>query len=68
MITRFEDMSEEEKNRYREVGLEILSEGTTALVLLAGGQASRLQISAVKGDIDIGLPSRVFSLVGSPDR
>lgn len=60
-------MSEEE-NRYREVGLDILSEGTTALVLLAGGQASRLQISAVKGDIDIGLPSRVLVFVGSSDR
>lgn len=61
-------MSEEEKSRYREVGLDILAEGTTALVLLAGGQASRLQISAVKGDIDIGLPSRVFSLQKSLSR
>lgn len=54
-------MNNEQRNIYRETGLRMLSEGKIALVLLAGGQATRLQMSAVKGNVDFGLPSRKFS-------
>ena len=46
------------RQKYRDTGLGILADGKTALVLLTGGQASRLQISKVKGNADFGLPSR----------
>ena len=51
-------LPEDIRKKYRETGLRILAEQKIALVLLTGGQASRLQISAVKGNADFGLPSR----------
>ena len=54
-------MNNEQRQMYRDTGLQMLSEGKIALVLLAGGQATRLQMSDVKGNVDFGLPSRKFA-------
>lgn len=52
-------MTPDEYQKYRNLGLKSLAEGKIGLVLLAGGQATRLQMSDVKGNVDFGLPSRM---------
>uniref|UniRef100_A0A7I5EAU0 UDP-N-acetylglucosamine diphosphorylase n=2 Tax=Haemonchus contortus TaxID=6289 RepID=A0A7I5EAU0_HAECO len=51
----FKDLSDEKKNYYWRKGLEAISRGEIAAIVLAGGQASRLGSSAPKGTIPLGL-------------
>ena len=49
------------KQKYIEIGYQALLEGKIALVILAGGQSTRMGTDVIKGAIDIGLPSSKYS-------
>lgn len=51
------DSKSEDVERWYSLGLDLVIKGQAAVVLMAGGQGTRLGSSAPKGCFDIGLPS-----------
>lgn len=47
------------KQQYVNIGYKTLIEEKIAVIVLAGGQSTRMGTDTLKGAIDVGLPSRL---------
>jgi UDP-N-acetylglucosamine/UDP-N-acetylgalactosamine diphosphorylase len=57
-VTTLKSATDEQREAWRCSGLKLIAEGKLAVLLLAGGQGTRLGSSAPKGCYNIGLPSK----------
>uniref|UniRef100_A0AAV1T219 UDP-N-acetylglucosamine diphosphorylase n=1 Tax=Peronospora matthiolae TaxID=2874970 RepID=A0AAV1T219_9STRA len=53
-----EQCSAEDKQRWKNLGFEAISQGQVCALVLSGGQGTRLGFAGAKGMYDIGLPSK----------
>ena len=51
---------DEDKEKYRKVGIDALKKGKVAALMLSGGMGTRLGVKAAKGTVDIGINKPVY--------